>query len=58
MIYREGALAHHLLQVPVGELIPAISADTQEEDDRRLEVTPLERGLRMLHEGGSGSRMA
>ena len=41
MIYIESALADHLLEVAVGELIPAIPSDTQK-DDRRLKVTPLE----------------
>ena len=41
------ALAHHLLQVAVGELVPAIPSDAQK-NERGLEVSPLERGLVML----------
>lgn len=49
MVHRESALAHHLLEVAVGELVPAIPTDAQE-DDGGLEVTPLKRGLRVLQE--------
>jgi hypothetical protein len=52
MIHGEAALAHHLLDVAVGELIPAIPPDAQK-DDRRLVAPPLERGLLLLHEDGS-----
>jgi hypothetical protein len=57
MIYVEAALTHHIFHVTVRELVFAIPADAHK-DDRRLVVTPLERGLRMLQEGGSGSMMA
>jgi hypothetical protein len=52
MIYREAAFVHHLFEVAVGELVPAIPADTQQ-DDSRLEVPPLERGLMLLQEDDS-----
>jgi hypothetical protein len=57
MIDREATLTHHLLQVSVGELIAAIPADA-EQDDRGLEVTPLERGPGMVQEYDSGSIIA
>jgi hypothetical protein len=57
MIHREAALAHHLLQAAVGELVPAIPPDTQK-DDRRLEVTPLKRGLVSLQGYDSRKVMA
>jgi hypothetical protein len=53
MVYREAALAHHLLQVTIGELIPS---DTQK-DDGGLEVTPLERRLILLHRYGAERMM-
>jgi hypothetical protein len=49
MIDAEATLAHHLLKVPVGELIPAIPADAQK-DDGRLEVSPFERGLMLIQQ--------
>jgi len=57
MIDGEAALAHHLFEVAVGELVSAIPADAQK-DDRRLEVPPLERGLVLLHEADSRRGMA
>jgi hypothetical protein len=53
IIYREPPFSHHLLEVAIGERVAAVPADAQE-DDGRLEVPPLERGLRMLHEYDSG----
>jgi hypothetical protein len=49
VIHRQATLTHHLLQIAVGKLIPTIPADAQK-DDRRLEVTPLERGFMLLQE--------
>jgi hypothetical protein len=42
MIYGKPALPHHLFNITIRELITAISANAQE-DDPRLEVTPLKR---------------
>jgi hypothetical protein len=42
MIYTETALVHHLFQISIAELIPAIPSDAQE-NKRWLEVSPLER---------------
>jgi hypothetical protein len=56
MIHREATLAHHLFKVAVRELVPAIPADTQK-DDSGLEVPPLERGLVLLQEYDSGSKL-
>src|SRR5215207_7929803 len=47
MIYGKATLPHHLLEVAVRELIPAIPSDTKK-DDCRLEVPPLERGFILL----------
>ena len=47
LVYGESPLPHHLLQVAVRELVPAIPPDAQK-DDRGLEKTPLERGLVLL----------
>ena len=49
VIHGPPALARHLFQVTVREEIPAIPSDAQK-DDRRLEVTPLERGFILLQE--------
>jgi hypothetical protein len=49
VVYRQSALPHHLLQIPIRELVSAIPPDVQQ-DDRRLELAPLEGGLRMLQE--------
>ena len=54
MIDGESAFTHHLFEVAVGELIPAIPTDTQK-DDSGLEVAPLERGLFHFQECDSGS---
>jgi hypothetical protein len=42
VIYFEIALAHHLFNISVGELISAVPADTQQDDVRRV-MAPLER---------------
>jgi hypothetical protein len=49
MVHGESSLPHHLFKVTVGELVSAIPADAQK-DDRRLEVTPLERRFILLQE--------
>jgi hypothetical protein len=54
MVDREAALAHHLLQVWVRELVSAIPPDAQE-DDGGLAVPPLERGMILLQEYDSGA---
>ena len=55
MIDGEAAFPHHLFEVAIGELVPAILTDTQE-DDSGFEVTPLEWELILLHEYDSGRR--
>jgi len=57
MIHREAALAHSLLEVSVRELVAAIPSNAQK-DDRRLEVSPLERRLMLLHKDHSWGVMA
>jgi hypothetical protein len=57
MIHRKTALPHHLLEISVRELVSAIPADT-EENDRGLEVAPLERGFILYHEYDSEVEMA
>ena len=52
MSHSEAAFAHHLFEVTVRKLIAAIPSDAQK-DDGRLEVPPLERGLRFIHEDNS-----
>jgi hypothetical protein len=47
MVDCEAALPHHLLKISVGELVSAIPPDAQE-DDRGLEVAPLEGGLNLF----------
>ena len=49
MVHGEPALAHHPFEVTVRELVSAIPPDAQKEH-RRLEVSPLERGLMLLQE--------
>src|SRR5215204_7636915 len=44
VIHIESALTHHLFYVAIRELIATVPSDAQK-DERRLEVTPLERGL-------------
>jgi hypothetical protein len=57
VIYAQAALAHHLLEVSVRELVAAVPSDTQE-DERRLKVTPLERGFVMFQQYNSRRVMA
>ena len=52
MIHGEAALAYHLLKIPAVGLVSAIPTDAHQ-DDCRLEVTPLERGLVLLQEDDS-----
>jgi hypothetical protein len=49
MVHAQAALSHHLFEVAVGKLVPAILPHAQQ-DDRGLEVAPLEQGLMLLHE--------
>jgi hypothetical protein len=56
VLYGQTTLTHHLFQVAVGELVFAMPTDAQK-DERRLEVAPLERGLRMLQEEDSRRMM-
>jgi hypothetical protein len=44
VVYVEPTLTHHLLDVPIRKLIPAIPSDAQKYYGR-LEVTPFERGF-------------
>jgi hypothetical protein len=53
MIHRETTLSHHLLEITVRKLAPAIPPNAQK-NACRLEVTLLERGLMMLHKNVSG----
>ena len=56
MVYTQSTLSHHLFDIPVRKLVAAVPANA-EEDERRLEVTPLERGFIQLHEDDSGRVM-
>ena len=49
VVHVEAALAHHLRDIAIRELVPAIPSDAQK-DKRWLIVTPLERRLMLLHE--------
>jgi hypothetical protein len=55
MIHREATLAHPLLEVTIRELVATVPSDTQQ-DEGRLEVAPLERGL-VLHQEYDSRRM-
>jgi hypothetical protein len=57
VLHAQPALAHHLLEVAVRELVSAIPPDAQK-NDGRLEVASLERGLMLLHEDDSRRVMA
>jgi hypothetical protein len=57
MIYGEATLSHLLLEVAIGELIPAIPSHAQK-DDGGLEVPPLEGRFVLLHEADSRRVMA
>lgn len=49
MVYRKAALTHHLLKIAVAQLVAQVPAHAQE-DDLRLKVTPLERGLTLFQD--------
>jgi len=57
VIHVESALTHHLFDIAIRELIATIPTNTQK-DGRRLEVSPLERGVGLLHEDDSRRVMA
>jgi hypothetical protein len=50
MVHRQPVLKHHLFQITIRKLIPAIPAHAHE-NKCRLEVTPLKRRWIVLHEG-------
>jgi hypothetical protein len=52
VIHVESALTHHLFDVAIRWLVSAISSDAQK-DDCRLEVSPFELGLMLIHENVS-----
>ncbi len=52
MVHRQAALPHHLFQIPVAQLIPAVPADAQQ-DKGWLEVTPLEGGFGLFQDNDS-----
>ena len=54
VIHFESALSHHLFNIPIGKLVPAVPPDAQK-DERGLVVTPLEGGLVMFQEYDSRS---
>jgi hypothetical protein len=53
MVYRKAALTHHLLKIAVAQLVAQVPAHAQE-DDLRLKVTPLERGLTLFQDYDPG----
>jgi hypothetical protein len=57
VIHRVSAFAHHLLEIAIGETVVAVPTDAQK-NDRRLEMTPLERGLLVLQRYASRSMIA
>ena len=56
MIYTEPTLSHHLFNISIAELIPAIPSDAKE-NKGWLEVAPLERGFTLFQEYDSRRMM-
>jgi hypothetical protein len=52
MVHSQPTLSHHLFQVPIAEMVSAIPSDAQE-NDRRLVVTPFERGFILFQDDAS-----
>jgi len=52
VIHVESTFTHHLFDIAVRELVATVPANAQK-DERRLEVSPLERGRILFQEYGS-----
>jgi hypothetical protein len=49
ILARLSTLTHHFFDISIGKPVATLPTNTQK-DERRLEVSPLERGFKLLHD--------